>query len=167
MNSSRGLSVNRAVTFLCLLLGTHACLAATTCRFVTGGGVAFGPYDTLSGAPVDTTLDLAISCDRQGGPQNVSVTVSLGLGNNGTSTNARRMAHAGGSGDFLGYGLFRDVSRSSTWGFTPGIDTVSQSLSIPNNGSASVTFKVFGRIPALQDVSAGSYNDSVQVTLTP
>lgn len=167
MNSRRELSVNRTVICLCLLLATHACLAATICRFVTGGGVAFGPYDTLSDAPVDTTLDLAVSCNRQGGSQNVSVTVSLGLGNNGTSTNARRMAHAGRSGDFLGYGLFRDVSRSSTWGFTPGVDTVSQALSIPNNGSASVTFKVFGRIPALQDVSAGGYGDSVQVTLTP
>lgn len=165
MNSRKELFVNRAVAFLCLLLGTHACLAATTCRFVTGGGVAFGPYDTLSASAVDTTLDLSVSCSRSGGPQNISVTVSLGLGTNGISINARRMA--GGSGDYLAYGLFRDVSRSSTWGFTPGVDTVSRTLSLPNNGSASVTFSVFGRIPALQDVSAGSYGDSVQVTLTP
>ena len=167
MNFRRGLFVNRATVFLCLLMGTHACLAATTCRFVTGGGVAFGPYDTLSASPVDTTLDLSVSCDRNGGPQSVSVTVSLGLGSNGTSTNARRMAHSGGTGDYLAYGLFRDVSRSSTWGFTPGVDTMSQTLAVPNKGSASVTFKVFGRIPALQDVSAGGYNDSVQITLTP
>jgi len=153
------------MAFLFLLLGTHACMAATTCRFVTGGGVTFGPYNTLSASPVDTTLNLSISCTRNGGPQKVSVMVSLGLGGNGTSVNARRML--GASGDYLAYGLFRDVSRSSTWGFTPGVDTVSQTLSIPNNGSASVTFDVFGRIPALQDVSAGSYGDRVQVTLTP
>ena len=165
MSYRKGSFVNRALGFLCLLLGTHACLAATTCRFVTGGGVAFGPYDTLSASPVDTTLDLSVSCTRNGGPQRVSVMVSLGLGSNSTSINARRML--GASGDYLAYGLFRDVSRSSTWGFTPGVDTVSQTLSVPNKGAASVTFNVFGRIPALQDVSAGSYSDQVQVTLTP
>lgn len=157
--------MNRAAAFLCLVLAAQTGMAATTCRFVSGAGVAFGPYDTLSGAAVDTTLNLSVSCTRNGGPQNVTLTVSLGLGRNGTSVSARRMA--GGSGDLLSYGLFRDVSRSSPWGFTPGIDTVSQTLSVPNNGSASTTFNVFGRIPALQDVSAGSYGDLVQVTVTP
>lgn len=165
MNSRRASFVNRAMAFLILLLASQTCMAATTCRFVTGGGVAFGPYDSLSGAPVDTTLDLTVSCSRDGGPQNVTLTVSLGLGTNGTSVTSRRMA--GGSGDLLDYGLFRDVSRSSPWGFTPGVDTVSQTLSVPNKGSASTTFNVFGRIPAQQDVSAGSYGDRVQVTLTP
>lgn len=165
MNCRKASFVNRSTAFLCLLLLAPGCLAATTCRFVTGGGVAFGPYDTLSASPVDTTLDLSISCNRNGGPQSISVTVSLGLGSNGTSINARRMA--GASGDFVAYGLYRDVSRSSVWGFTPGVDTVSRTIAVPNNGSASVTFNVFGRIPALQNVSAGSYGDSVQVTLTP
>lgn len=157
--------MNRAAAFLCLWAAAQACTAATTCRFVTGGAVAFGPYDGLSGAPVDTTLDLTITCSRDGGPQNTNLTVSLGLGNNGTSVTARRMT--GPSGDLLTYGLFRDVSRSSAWGYTPAMDTVSQTISVPNKGSASATFSIFGRIPALQDVSAGSYSDRIQVTLTP
>jgi spore coat protein U-like protein len=114
---------------------------------------------------VDTTLDVTITCSRDGGPQNTNLTVSLGLGSNGTSVTSRRMVGPGG--DLLTYGLFRDVSRSSPWGFTPAMDTVSQTIAVPNKGSASATFSVFGRIPALQDVSAGSYTDRVQVTLTP
>lgn len=159
--------MNRAIALFCLLLGAQTCMAATTCRFVTGGGVVFGPYDTLSGATTDTALNLLVSCERNGGPQTVSVTVGLGIGSNGTSVNGRRMLHSGGTGDYLGYGLFRDVSRSSTWGFSPGIDTVSQSLSVPNKGSASAQFTIYGRIPAAQNVSAGYYNDLVQVTLMP
>jgi spore coat protein U-like protein len=147
------------------MLGTQACLAATTCSFVSGGGVAFGPYDTLSAAPTDSALDLRVSCSRSGGPQNVSVTVSLGIGSYGTSVSNRRMA--GGGGDFLSYGLFRDVSRSGAWGFTPGIDTVSQTISVPNKGSATATFTVYGRIPSQQDVSQGGYSDTIQVTLSP
>ena len=159
--------MNRALVFLWLLGAAQACTGATSCRFVSGGGVAFGPYDTLSASTADTALNLLVSCSRNGGPQNVSVTVSMGVGANGTSVNRRRMANTGGTGDFLTYGLFRDVTRSSTWGFTPAIDTVSQTIAVPNNGSASVTFTVYGRIPPLQDVSAGGYSDTVQVTLTP
>ena len=159
--------MNRALLALCMLLGGQACIAATACRIVTGGSVAFGPYDTLSATPTETALNLLVRCDRSGGPPGVSVAMSLGLGANGATVNSRRMAHTGGSGDFLGYGLYRDVTRSSIWGFTTGIDTVSQSLSIPNNSSASVTFTIYGRIPALQNVSTGGYSDSVQVTVTP
>ena len=158
--------MNRALTLLCLLAASQACMAATTCRFVTGGGVAFPPYDTLSASPADTALNLVVSCSRSGGPQNVSVTVSLGIGTNGTSVSNRRM-FSGATGDYLGYGLFSDVSRSSAWGFSPGIDAVSQTLAVPNNGSASVTFTVYGRIPPQQNVSVGGYSDSVQVTLSP
>lgn len=159
--------MNRDLIFLGLLVGAQACMAATTCSFVSGGGVAFGPYDTLSASTADTALNLLVSCTRNGGSQNVAVTVSMGVGANGTSVNGRRMANTGGAGDFLTYGLFRDVTRSSAWGFTPGIDTVSQTIAVPNKGSASATFTVYGRIPPLQNVSAGGYSDTVQVTLTP
>jgi spore coat protein U-like protein len=159
--------VNRPLIFAFLLLGAQVCTAATTCRFVSGGGVAFGPYDTLSSASVDSSLNLLVSCNRNGGSPNVTLTVSLGTGINGTSVNNRQMAHSGGSGDLLSYGLFRDVSRSSVWGFSPGIDTVNQTLSVPNKGSASTTFTVYGRLPAQQNVSAGSYGDTVQLTLSP
>lgn len=159
--------MNRPLILAFILLGAQACMAATTCRFGSGGGVAFGPYDTLSTASVDSSLNLLVSCDRNGGPQNVTLTVSLGTGINGTSVNNRRMAHSGGTADFLSYGLFRDASRSGVWGFSPGIDTVDQTLSVPNKGSATATFTVYGRLPARQNVSAGSYGDIVQITLSP
>lgn len=159
--------MNRTIALLYLLLFAQASSAATLCRLVSGGGVAFGNYDIFSAAPNDTLLNIAVACDRTGGPQNIVVTMSLSQGANGTSVNARRMLNSGGAGDYLAYGLYRDVSRSSVWGFSPGIDTLSQTLAVPNNGSASVTFTIYGRLPPQQDVSAGSYSDSVQVTLSP
>jgi spore coat protein U-like protein len=38
---------------------------------------------------------------------------------------------------------------------------------IGNGASVNVTFTVFGRIPALQNVNAGAYSDSVQMTVSP
>lgn len=142
-------------------------MAATICRLQSGGSVDFGPYDTFAATPADTTASVQVRCDRDGGPQNVSMTLGLGAGANGTSVNNRRMLQAGGTGDYLSYGLFRDVGRSSPWGFTVGVDAVTQMIAVPNKDSAIATFTIYGRIPAMQNVSVGTYTDRIQVTLTP
>jgi spore coat protein U-like protein len=142
-------------------------MAAMTCRIASAGGVAFGAYDVLAQAPTDTVLNIVVACDRDGGPPSVTVTMGLNRGTHGTSVSARRMRHASSASDFLNYGLYRDIGRSSTWGFSAGIDTVSRSFNVPNKGTASTTFTVYGRIPAQQDARVGSYSDSVQVTITP
>jgi spore coat protein U-like protein len=58
---------------------------------------------------------------------------------------------------------------TSDTGFTPGdtddVDTMSQALRIPNTDSRSAEFTIYGRIPAVQDVSAGVYFDTVQLTI--
>jgi spore coat protein U-like protein len=159
--------VNKAIACLSLCIAAQAAGAATLCRFVSSGMAAFGPYDTLSAAPRDTVVTFQVRCDRNGGPANVQVDIGLGVGVGGTSPSSRRMRQVGGSGDYLSYGLYRDIGRSSVWGFSPGVDTVQQTLSVPNRGSALATFTIYGRLPPLQNVSAGSYTDSVQVTLTP
>lgn len=152
---------------LCVLLAAQSATADTTCRIVSGSSLVFGPYDTLSGAPTDSTATVQVRCDRVGGPQNVPVTLTLSTGSNGTGVNNRRMLQVGGLGDYLSYGLFQDVSRSSAWGFSPSVDAVTELIAVPNNGSAIGTFTIYGRIPAQQNVSPGSYADSVQITLTP
>jgi spore coat protein U-like protein len=159
--------VNKRILVLGLLLAGSSAHAITTCRLVSGGGLAFGAYDTITATPTDSALTVIVRCDRRGGPQNVAVSLEIGAGVNGTTTSARRMLHGGGSGTYLAYGLFRDVGRSANWGTMPGVDTMTQVISVPNNGSASGTFTIYGRIPALQNPRAGSYADSVQITLTP
>lgn len=171
MNLRRGSSVNRLRDKLLLACGIflagQGALAATSCRIMTGGSVAFGAYETMAAAATDTAAQVQVRCERDGGPPNVTLTMAISAGMHGASANARRMLHTGAAGDYLGYGLFRDVSRSSIWGSSPGVDTMSQTLTVPNKGSATATFVIYGRIPPLQNVSAGSYADSVQVTVSP
>ena len=159
--------MNRTVLLVCLWAAAQAAQAATTCRIVTVGSIGFGNYDVLATTPNDTLLGVTVACDRSGGPANVTVTVGLGAGANGSSVDARRMLQTSAPGDYLSYGLFRDVGRSSVWGNSNGINTVSRTLSVPNNGSASTTFTVYGRIPAQQNVAAGEYRDTVQITVSP
>lgn len=155
---------------VCALSLALACLpasAATVCQFVTGGGINFGLYDTMSPAPADSALNVVVSCSRNGGPQFVTIDVGIGPGTYGSSASSRRMLHTGPYSDYLAYGLYRDAGRGSPWGYSPGVDTVAIPLAIPNKSSVSTTLTVYGRIPALQDVSVGSYGDAVQITVTP
>jgi spore coat protein U-like protein len=160
--------VNRCLlTWLAALLAAGPAAAATTCMLNSGGGMAFGNYDVISATPTDSVAFVTALCTRNGGGRNVTVTVQLSQGSNGTSVSTRRMRNLGPAGGFLNYNLFSDVARSAVWGFTPGVDTVSQTLSIRNRGSRTATFTIYGRIPALQDVAVGSYTDTVTVTVTP
>lgn len=149
------------------LLAAGTAHAATTCLLTAGAALAFGNYDPLSAAPGDSLATVSAVCSRRGGPANVSVTLQLSQGSNGSSVNARRMANTTVPGEFLNYGLFRDTGRSLVWGFSPGVDTTTQTITVPNKGSATATFTIYGRIPSLQDPAVGAYTDRVTVTVTP
>ena len=157
--------MNRALLLLLFALAPLGAHAATTCRIINAGSLAFGNYDLFSAAPTDSLANVTVTCSRQGGPQNETILMRVGQGVNGTSVNARRMLHTGGSGNTLNYGLYRDVGRSSVWGILDNVNTVSALVAVPNNGSASATFTIYGRIPPQQDVAPGTYGDSVQVTI--
>jgi spore coat protein U-like protein len=159
--------VNRWIVVAGAALIAQGASAATACRLVNATSLAFGPYDVLATVPNDTLVTIDVACDRHGGPATVDVEMAIGQGSNGTSVNDRRMLHTGGSGDFLNYNLFRDVSRTSVWGFSSGVDTMSRQLSIANNSTATASFTIYARVPAQQDVTIGNYRDSVQITVTP
>ena len=167
MNCAMAWSAARVLAAATLAVGAKSAQAAAVCSFLTSSSTAFGSYDVLSKAPADTLAIIRVRCDNiEPGHPNISLTVSVGTGA-GSSVNSRRMRHTGGSGDVLNYGLFRDAGRSAVWGYTVGVDTVTQSIKVQNNRTVDTTFTIYGRIPAQQDVTPGDYVDSVQVTLSP
>lgn len=103
----------------------------------------------MSGTASDGVGNVHISCNL------LSPVVTVSLGSGGGSVADRRMT-AGATQ--LHYNLYRDASRLIVWG----------------EGSASVTsaivlnldLPVYGRIPALQNVPAGTYLDAITVTIT-
>ena len=156
--------VARVYLFIGISLGASFAQGQTTCSFSSAAGVAFGIYDDSSSVPRDTTTNLAINCTRNGGPQKLNVTVSLGPSATSGSINNRSMREGGGS--TIAYNLYRDNSRGLIWGQTPGVDTMTQSLSIPNGSTVSTTFTIFGRIGALQNARVGTYSDSAVATVS-
>lgn len=157
--------MNRLAGLLVLAALAGPAQAAVTCRIVTGGGLDFGGYEVFAPTPRDSVMNLTVTCDRNGGQANVSISLRLGAGNNASSPTSRRLVRTTAPIDYLPYGLYRDVSRTSQWGSTDGVDTMVRTLSVPNKESRSTTFTIYGRIPAQQDVSAGTYADRVLATI--
>lgn len=114
--------------------------------------LAFGAY---TGTQLDSISTISVTCTL-----GTAYDIRLDDGANGSTVTTRQMIRSGGS-EVLNYSLFSDTLRTTNWGETDATDTVSglgTGLSIPH--------LVYGRIPASENVPAGSYSDTVTVTIS-
>jgi spore coat protein U-like protein len=116
--------------------------------------VNFGSYDVFAGTPTDTTGTVSFTCS---GNADVTITLSKGAS---SSYNPRTL---NGGADTLNYNLYKDAARTTVWGDGTGSTSTHTQTNVPNNTAQNLT--IYGRIPASQDVRAGTYNDSVTVTI--
>ena len=143
------------LVFSYLLLSVNILSAACS---VSTTPVNFGDYDVFSSSPTDSTGFITITCDEVPPP---TVTVSIGQSPNSGGFNPRKMKLTGGT-DLLNYNLYTSGSYANIWGDgTSG--TVTKTVAVHTNQPE--TLKVFGRIPPLQDVSHGTYTDTLTVTI--
>jgi spore coat protein U-like protein len=145
-----------AVTALCFA-GTPPLHAACS---VSATDLAFGPYDVHQGTPTDGAGSVSVNCTFLIAVL-LSYEIRLSTGQSGTY-GTRTMQ--GGTYD-LDYNLYTDSTRTTVWGDGGGgTGTISYAALIAllvHNAS----YTVYGRIPALQNVAAGSYSDTITVTL--
>jgi len=123
---------------------------------ITAGTLAFGNYDPIvanAATPLDQTGTFTVTCTRGGA---TAVWVGMDNGANYLVPN-RRMTDGT---EFLNYELYSDAGRTTVWGNTSGTG-----LAVTPNGRVPVTVTVYGRVPQAQDVAAGSYTDTVVMTV--
>jgi spore coat protein U-like protein len=121
--------------------------AAPSCQNISVTPLAFGNYDVYNAAAVDSVGTISYSCPP---PTLPTVTIDAGLAFAGGH---RRMTLGAGV-DWLSYDIYVDAARTVVWSSTP--------VAVVPLNNTSVDF--YGRIFALQDVSVGSYTDTVVVT---
>jgi spore coat protein U-like protein len=93
--------------------------------------------------------------------------IAIGTSANTGQVNTRAMKNTANT-DLLTYNLYRDVAHTQIWGNTVGTNTLSTALTaIATNTSKSASVTIYALVPALQSASAGSYTDSVSITVTP
>lgn len=124
------------------------------CRLGTVNDINFGSSGFID-SNVDMNSTLTLKC-TDGTPYNVA----LSQGAHGSSITDRRMKNSAGA-QTLAYQLYRDSSRSQVWGQTTGTDTVAGT-----GTGADQTINIYGRVPAQTVAAAGSYSDTITVTVT-
>jgi len=149
----------RMTRLLSMLLAAGALSAAATAEAactISTTAVNFGTYNVFSASPDDATGQVTYRCTA---PRPPLVTIHLDKG--GAPTFNPRQMRMGS--EVLNYNLYRESTRSTIWGDgTGGSQTYTRS-NPPLNQNINVN--VFGRIPAGQDVSAGTYGATVTATI--
>lgn len=129
---------------------TSNCVVSTT-------PIAFGNVDVTSGANVDGTGGLSVTC-TSGTAWAASADAGAGTG---ASLATRQMAFGA---NLLNYALYTDTTRTTVWG--DGVGGTTGTFTGTGNGSAQAS-TIYGRVPSGQtSLPAGAYADTVAVTVT-
>jgi spore coat protein U-like protein len=152
---SRGHAVALGLMLGALLAPAPARAACT----VSTTGVAFGAYNPQSATADDSGGTINVDCH----PSDHSVEVEIGAGLSGSFATRRMSSGA----DTLNYNLYTNAGRTLVWGDGTG-GSITQTLTggSVSGGTRRFSATVYGRIPALQNVSAGAYNDTLILTVT-
>ncbi|MDN3646902.1 spore coat U domain-containing protein [Pontixanthobacter aestiaquae] len=123
---------------------------------VTASPMAFGTLTTLGTANIDSSASIALACTPD-----AAYDVSLDLGLNAGAGTQRELVNGADTTQRIPYDVYQDAARTASWGTGTG-NTVAGTAT---GGVATLT--AYGRIPASASaVTAGSYSDSVTVTVT-
>jgi spore coat protein U-like protein len=137
-----------------VLCASDASAQAPSCT-ISSTSVVFGNYNVFNGTALDSTGTITYRCNSTA----ANITISLSKGQSATY-NPRRMNKGA---EILTYNLYRNAARTTIWGDGTGGSSVYSRGNPPNNSNVNVV--IYGRVPALQDVSAGSYGDTVSATI--
>ncbi|BCH21123.1 spore coat protein U [Mesorhizobium sp. L-8-10] len=125
----------------------------SSCQINSASNMDFGSTGVISAA-IPATGTIAVQCTN-GTPYTV------GLNNGATAGGTiavRKMA--GPSAQTVDYSLYKEAGHTNVWGDT-GADLVSGT----GDGSAQ-NYTVYGQVPVQPTPGAGTYNDTITVTVT-
>ncbi len=140
-----------------LALSSLPALAGSACSGSPVRAVLFGTYSvyTVTDTPGAGSFGVT-NCN----PNNVAYTAAATAGFGQYS--ARTMLSGSNA---LQYNLYKDSAHTIIWGDgSNGTAIIAGTGS--NNGNVGTSSTIYGNIPAQQDVPAGSYVDTITITIT-
>ncbi len=143
---------------LTLPLCAHTVLADCT---VAATGIIFGPYASPNGAGLTNPGgDVSVTCNALISLL-VSYTITLSAGN---GTFANRQLKLGTNA--VSYNIYSDSGYTKIWGDgSSGTSTVTDGYLLAI-GSTTKKYPAYGSIPGGQNKPAGTYSDTLTVTIT-
>ena len=138
--------------------------AAVSCT-ASATGPVFGNYNPLSPTPTVANGLVQVTCTLlSGGATTVNLVTSYSTGASGNYVTRTMLSGA----NKLNYNLYFDAAYTLIRGNgTGGSQTGGASLALSRGTpTASASGTIYGRIPAAQDPAAGSYTDTIVLTVT-
>ena len=123
---------------------------------VSSSSVVFGSYNVFTSSDTTSTGTVTYQCSNK--DHDIEITLSKGS----SPTYAGRTLRKGS--ESLTYNLYLDAAYSAIWGDATGGTNTYFNHNPPNGQDVALT--IYGRISAMQDVSAGAYNDTIVVTIS-
>jgi spore coat protein U-like protein len=145
--------VSRIVVGAAVALAALAGHAEAACT-VSATAVTFSAYNVFAAGANTANGTVTYRCGSA--DRNILISISTGSSSSFTPRTLKNGTES------LNYNLYLDAAFATIWGDGSG-GTGDYTKSNPPNTDVNLT--VFGRIPALQDVSVGSYSDTVVVTI--
>lgn len=144
--------------FFLLILKVELAISGCT---INTSPIRFGIYDPFLSIPSDTKGTITINCTSEV----VKATLTLSQSSTSGSFNPRQMKGSGGT-DLLNYNIYTDIARTIIFGNGAG-GTGDIGIKRPTGPPApwSQMIDIYGRIPPGQNVSVGSYSDTLTVTI--
>lgn len=124
----------------------------TTCT-VNANDLDFGSNGFLA-SNVDTSSSISINCNS-----GLPYAIGLNGGLSGATNPTLRKMNNGGND--VTYGIYQNAARTIPWGDSFGTNTISSV-----GTGLGQTFTTYGRVPPQTTPSAGTYNDTIVVTVS-
>lgn len=121
----------------------------------------FGSTSTLS-SNVDSTATISVQATN-------TTPYSIGLGNGTNASGSQRRARLGATANFINYNLFTDSGRSQAWSTSTSTTSCTGGAGtcvLGTGTGASQNTTVYGRVPSQSVPAAGTFTDTVVVTVT-
>ncbi|MBC7700636.1 spore coat U domain-containing protein [Aquabacterium sp.] len=141
---------------------TVTATVASSCTLGTSN-VAFGAYNPTSGTANDASGAALVTCTTG---TTYTIALDAGVSAGGASVFSNRRMRIGATTSYLGYQLYLDSGRVTVWGDGLNSSSINPTSGTSTGNGSQQSYTVYGRITAGNYVTAGSYTDTVTVTLT-
>lgn len=152
--SQKRLSIITALILTSEPLLHGACTVAAT-------DLNFGVYDVFSGSATNGAGNVNVNCTFLIALA-LHYTVKLSTGTSGTYTLRKMQKDVS---NLLNYNLYTNSGHTTVWGDGTGGTGYNEYTSLIGLLYHNRNYTVYGQIPAQQNVAAGSYSDTITVTV--
>jgi spore coat protein U-like protein len=121
----------------------------------------FGSTSTLS-SNIDATATITVQATN-------TTPYSIGLDNGVNASGSQRRMQLGATSNYINYGLYIDSARTSPWSTTSSATSCTGGAGTCVTGTgtgSSQTVTIYGRVPTQSVPAAGTFSDSVVITVT-